>query len=61
MLRTPRERAIQTLCYEAGGFLAATPLYALFAGSGSAQSALLILSLSLAVMIWSPLHNSGVI
>ena len=58
MLRTPRERAFQTLCYEAGGFLAATPLYALFAGSDSAQSALLILSLSLAVMIWSPLHNS---
>ena len=57
-LRTARERLYQTLAYEAGGLLAAAPLYGLFFGREAGKSFALIMTLSLVVMIWAPLHNT---
>jgi uncharacterized membrane protein len=58
MLRSGRERAIQTVLYEAGGLLVAVPLYQLLFGKGVDESALLLIVLAIAVMLWSPLHNA---
>lgn len=57
-LRSARERALQTLSYEAGGLLLATPLYAALAGGGTRDGMILVAALAGAVMIWSPLHNT---
>lgn len=57
-LRTSRERVIQTLAYEAGGLVVATPLFALAFGTDGSTSFLLLASLSLAMLLWSPLHNT---
>lgn len=57
-LRSIRERAYQTIAYEAGAFLIATPLYAFMAGDGATQSSLLVIAVALACMIWAPLHHT---
>jgi uncharacterized membrane protein len=57
-LRSPRERSVQTLCYEAGGLLLPVPLYLFYSGQETGAGALLMLALSGAVMIWSPAHNT---
>lgn len=57
-LRTIRERALQTIAYEAGAFLIAAPLYALIAGHGASQSSLLVIAVAVACMIWAPLHHT---
>ena len=57
-LRSARERLLQTLAYEVGGLAVATPLYALAFGAGAQDSAVLLLLLSVAVMLWSPIHNT---
>ena len=56
-LRSIRERAVQTLCYEAGAFLIAMPLYKLIAGQDAAQSSLLVIAVAIACMMWAPLHH----
>ncbi len=58
-LRSPRERAFQTICFEAGGLIVAAPLYALVTGSTGDESLAVVLALSAAVMLWSPLHNTA--
>jgi uncharacterized membrane protein len=57
-MRTVKERIYQTLAYEFGGLILAAPLYALIFGQSAAQSLTLLVALSLAVMIWAPLHNT---
>ena len=57
-LRSARERLIQTICYEAGGVLIAAPLYAAVFGATAVASTVLVVVLSIAVLIWSPLHNT---
>lgn len=57
-LRSARERAIQTFAYECGGLLFAAPLYALIFGGGAAEGFVLVAALAVAVMIWSPVHNT---
>ena len=57
-LRTVRERIIQTLSYEAGGFLLAAPLYGLIVGHDASSSSLVVIAVALACMAWSPLHNT---
>jgi uncharacterized membrane protein len=57
-LRSPRERALQTILYEACGFLLATPFYMLATGSHAAEGAGLVVAMSAAVMLWTPLHNT---
>ena len=57
-IRSARERFYQTLAFEAGGLVIAAPLYGLIFGQGGQESVLLLASLSLAMMIWAPLHNT---
>lgn len=57
-LRSPRERLLQTLAYEAGGLAVATPIYAAVFGADLAGSAKLLAVLSVVVMLWTPVHNS---
>lgn len=57
-LRSPRERLVQTLSYEAGGLCLSVPLYVLFGGGTAGEAFWLMLALSAAVMLWSPIHNT---
>jgi uncharacterized membrane protein len=57
-LRTARERVYQTLAFEAGGLTMAAPLYGLVFGQGAQESMTVLVSLSLVVMLWTPLHNT---
>jgi len=57
-LRSARERACQTLAYEIGGLAIAAPLYSLIFGGGAGEGFALVAALALAVMIWSPIHNT---
>lgn len=57
-LRTARERVIQTLAYEAGGLAVATPLYTLAFGTAAGESFVVLAAVAVAMMIWSPIHNS---
>jgi uncharacterized membrane protein len=56
-LRTWRERACQSIVFELGGIVLAVPAYAMIFGQPAAESLVLVLALSLAVLIWTPLHN----
>ncbi len=58
-LRSFGERILQTLCYETGGLVLLTPLYAAIMGRGAAESAGLMVALSAAVLVWTPLHNTA--
>lgn len=55
--RTPRERFLQALLFEAGGIALVTPAHALIFGTPPGESLALVLVLSGIVLIWSPLHN----
>ncbi len=57
-LRTGRERVLQTLAYEAGGLILATPAYAMVFGAGTGESVQILVALSVAVLVWAPLHNT---
>lgn len=57
-LRSARERVLQTFCYEATGLCLAVPAYMLFSGGTAPDSLVLIAALSVAVMAWSPVHNT---
>lgn len=56
-IRSFRERAFQTLLYEAGGIAVAAPLYHLIFGAGAAQSVTLMIVLSVILLIWIPAFN----
>lgn len=58
MLRSTRERVGQAIAYEVGWMLIAAPLYALLFHQSVAQSALLVVALCAATLVWSPLHNA---
>ena len=57
MQRSGLERLWQTLLFEGGGLLMAVPLYQVCFGRPAEDSLALLTLLSLAVLIWSPLHN----
>lgn len=57
-LRSPHERLLQTIAYEVGGILVATPIYAAVFGQDLGGSAALLAALSVAVMLWTPVHNT---
>jgi len=57
-LRSLPERAIQTVTFELGGILFAAPLYALVFSAPLDHSVAVIAALALAMMLWSPLHNT---
>ncbi|MCU0854601.1 MAG: hypothetical protein MUF63_06770, partial [Rhodobacteraceae bacterium] len=56
-IRSLRERAVQTLLYEAGGIAVAAPIYHLIFGAGAAQSVTLMIVLSVILLIWIPAFN----
>ena len=58
MLRSKRERAIQTSSCEAGGLVIATPLYMAVFGVNVWGSAGLMIAFSVAVLIWTPIYNT---
>ena len=57
-MRSLRERVIQTLSYELGALLIAAPLYQWLFSVTTGESLQLLVTLSVAVMLWSPLHNT---
>jgi uncharacterized membrane protein len=57
-LRSPRERLIQTIAYEIGGLCLSVPLYAVFGDGTAGEAFTLMLALAVAVLIWSPIHNT---
>ncbi len=57
-LRCFRERVYQTLAYELGGLLLATPLYSIVFGTSQLASLTLTVALSLTMLVWSPIHNT---
>jgi uncharacterized membrane protein len=57
-LRSFRERALQTLLYEAGGIAIAAPLYDLIFGAGAAESVTLMVILAVILLIWIPAFNT---
>ncbi len=58
-LRSPQERMFQTLMFEAGGLCLAVPAYMVAMAGDAGHGALLMAALSVAVMLWSPLHNTA--
>lgn len=58
VLRSARERMLQTLAFEAGGLLLVAPLFALATGHGSGESFALVAAVSVAVMLWAALYNT---
>jgi uncharacterized membrane protein len=59
VLRSARERLLQTLLYETGGLLLVLPCYALVTGHAVAESLALLVAVSMATMSWTCLHNLG--
>ena len=57
-LRSPRERLIQTLAYEVGGLCLSVPLVAVLGHGTTREAFWLMLALSGAVLVWSPIHNT---
>lgn len=57
-LRSPRERVIQTLWFEAIGLLLVAPLYAAVAGAGLRESFAMVAVVSVVVMAWSAAYNT---
>jgi uncharacterized membrane protein len=57
-IRSARERAIQTLAFEAGGLLLVAPLYALVSDAGAGDSFTLLAILAAVVMAWAAAYNT---
>ena len=50
---------MQTVAFEAGGLVLATPLYAAVFGAALDQSVVLLGALAAACLLWCPLHNTA--
>ncbi len=59
VLRSARERLLQTLLYETVGLLLVLPCYALLTGHAASESLALLVAVSIATMSWACLHNLG--
>lgn len=59
MIRSLRERVVQSLAYEAVGLLLVLPAFVLFTGVGMTNSVILLISLSVLLMLWAGIHNTG--
>ena len=59
VIRSRRERLIQTLWFEALGLAIVSPLYAHFADALMGESLVVLMVLSIAVMGWSALYNTA--
>jgi uncharacterized membrane protein len=58
IMRSARERAIQTFAYEIGGLAAVTPLYGLVTGHTGADSLLLLSAVAVTCLAWAAVHNT---
>ena len=58
-IRSPRERAIQTLSFEVGGLAIVAPLFALAMGTGLGSSFGLLLAVSVVVTLWTAFFNTA--
>ena len=58
LLRSPTERILQTLCFEAIGLCLSVPLCMVVNKGGAAENAALMTVLTLSILLWSPLHNT---
>jgi len=58
-IRSRRERLIQTLRFEALGIVIVSPLFAHFAGPSLGKSIIVLTALSVTMMCWSALYNTG--
>ena len=58
VLRSIRERVIQTLSYEIIGLVLISPLVAAFHGMANSDSVTLLVAVSLTCLAWVPIHNS---
>lgn len=56
-LRSARERALMTILMETGAVLIVAPAYQIVFAAGSAESYLLIVAISVAVMAFSPVYG----
>jgi uncharacterized membrane protein len=59
LLRSARERALQTVAYELGGLAIVTPLYGLATGHTSADSLILLISVAVTCLCWAAVHNTA--
>jgi uncharacterized membrane protein len=57
-LRSMRERIYQTLAYEVIGLAVITPIVAVVGGFSGHDSLVLLFFVSIACMVWSPVHNT---
>lgn len=57
-LRSPRHRIAQTAAFEASGLAIVVPAHAALFGASATESAVTLTLVTLAVLIWSPLHNT---
>lgn len=57
VLRSARERLLQTIVYELGGLLLVLPCYAWITGHAAADSLQLLVAVSIATMSWAACHN----
>ena len=56
-LRTTRERVLQTCLFEVGGIAIVTPFFVLIYGTSSHEGLLLLVAISVAVLVWSPIYG----
>lgn len=56
-VRNARERLLQSAGYEIGSLLVATPVCVWLTGTSVATSAVLVIVLTVATMLWAPLFN----
>lgn len=57
-LRSARERVFQSITFQIGGILIATPLYAMICGATAPESTALIVAIAVFATLWSPFHNA---
>lgn len=57
MLRSLKERILQTACFELGGLLLSVPVFAALTKAGEFDALLTLVAISVAVMCWAGLHN----
>jgi len=58
VLRSPRERLLQTLWFEALGLVIVSPLFAWLSGASAGGAVGVLIVLSIMVMSWSALYNT---
>ncbi len=56
-IRSGRERLLQTVSFELGGIVLATPLYMAVSGAPASEGAALVTALAVVVAFWTLLHN----